>query len=279
MLDSITLAARWIHESEAILIAAGAGMSVDSGLPDFRGEKGLYNPDYKPFSKLPIPIMEAIKPSKFRTDPHLAWGGWGHRLNIYRNAVPHQGYKDLLEITKNKARYVQTSNIDGQFQKAGFRQEEIHEFHGSLHRLQCIHPCSDDVWSSEAVNLVVDPDTMLTNSPLPTCNRCGAVARPHVFMFGDTNYLWNSPKGHSENYREWLKENREKKLVVIECGAGVTVPSLRRHCEEITNNTPHAKMVRINLKDSDIPNQEDYVSIQESALSGLGKIMATMKQV
>ena len=73
-----------LHSSEALLIGAGAGMGVDSGLPDFRGKEGFWKA-YPPLAKLGIRFEEMANPKWFQDDPDLAWGFYGHRLHQYRN--------------------------------------------------------------------------------------------------------------------------------------------------------------------------------------------------
>lgn len=112
---TIALAAKYIHEADAILIGTGAGMGVDSGLPDFRGTEGFWKA-YPPLAKLGLAFHEMANPEWFDRDPQLAWGFYGHRLGLYRNTVPHKGFEILREIVKFKSDnyFVFTSNVDGQ---------------------------------------------------------------------------------------------------------------------------------------------------------------------
>jgi NAD-dependent SIR2 family protein deacetylase len=85
-------AADVVRAADALLIGAGAGMGVDSGLPDFRGPEGFWQA-YPPFRGRQF--AELSNPHWFRADPSLAWGFFGHRLNLYRTAAPHPGF-DIL---------------------------------------------------------------------------------------------------------------------------------------------------------------------------------------
>src|SRR2546421_9243064 len=89
---AIARAAETIRAADALLIGAGAGMGVDSGLPDFRGPEGFWKA-YPPFRGRQF--ADLSMPHWFRTDPALAWGFFGHRMNLYRAAVPHGGF-DIL---------------------------------------------------------------------------------------------------------------------------------------------------------------------------------------
>ncbi len=151
--ERLRAAAQLLREADALLVTAGAGMGVDSGLPDFRGNEGFWKA-YPPMAKLGVSFVEMANPWWFDRDPSLAWGFYGHRLNLYRRTVPHEGFKRLLEIgnKKNEGYFVFTSNVDGQFQIAGFDEDRIEECHGSLHHLQCSRPCSQDIWEAREVN-------------------------------------------------------------------------------------------------------------------------------
>ena len=134
-------AAEQIAKADAIVIAAGAGIGVDSGLPDFRGNDGFWNA-YPALAKAQINFTDIANPRVFHQQPELAWGFYGHRLDLYRKTVPHAGFGILKKWTDaKKGSWVFTSNVDGQFQKAGFAKDQIHECHGSIHYLQCVDEC------------------------------------------------------------------------------------------------------------------------------------------
>lgn len=88
----IHLAAEWLQECQGLLIAAGAGMVVDSGLPDFRGTEGLWR-HYPNLRRAKLDLPRIANPETFRSNPRLAWGFYGHRLNLYRSATPHRGFR------------------------------------------------------------------------------------------------------------------------------------------------------------------------------------------
>src|SRR6266853_6748314 len=92
--EKVRLAAEAIKAADALLITAGAGMGVDSGLPDFRGTKGFWRA-YPVIAKLGLSFEEMANPSWFKKSPELAWAFYGHRLNLYRKTVPHAGFKHL----------------------------------------------------------------------------------------------------------------------------------------------------------------------------------------
>lgn len=138
--DLYQSAAELISEADALLIGAGAGMGVDSGLPDFRGNEGFWKA-YPFLGEARMAFAEVANPRAFERDPALGWGFYGHRLALYRRTVPHEGFQILRQWAGKMplGARIFTSNVDGQFQKAGFSESQIHECHGSLHYLQCMH--------------------------------------------------------------------------------------------------------------------------------------------
>ena len=186
--DAISRAAKAIIEADALFITAGAGIGVDSGLPDFRGNTGFWKA-YPPIAKLGLSFSEMANPIWFEQKPKMAWAFYGHRLNLYRKTVPHPGFKILLDIGKQKkyGYFVFTSNVDGQFQKAGFDDSFIEECHGSIHHLQCNEPCTSEIWDSSLIKINVDLDVFEAHEPLPRCKNCGKQLRPHE------SHYWGCP--------------------------------------------------------------------------------------
>ncbi|WP_200762478.1 SIR2 family NAD-dependent protein deacylase [Nitrosophilus alvini] len=266
-MESIVKAAEEIKRAEYLLITAGAGMGVDSGLPDFRGKEGFWRA-YPPIARLGVSFEEMANPTWFFDDPHLAWAFYGHRLNLYRKTEPHEGFYKLLSIAKSKKDYfVFTSNVDGQFQKAGFDRYKIEECHGSIHHLQCIHPCCDNIWSAEDVEVRIDEEKFRALDPLPYCRYCGDVARPNILMFGDWNWVSDRTDMQAERFNEFLQ--KVKSLVIIEIGAGTAVATVRMLSERVSKMYS-APLIRINPRDYEGP--EETISIKEGAKSAISKI-------
>ncbi|THC40099.1 Sir2 family NAD-dependent protein deacetylase [Massilia sp. Mn16-1_5] len=240
MHDALEQAARQLQDAEALLVCAGAGMGVDSGLPDFRGSQGFWQA-YPALRASGIVFHEIANPAAFEADPLLAWGFYGHRLQLYRNTVPHAGFGILRELAANMPGgvFVFTSNVDGQFQRAGFAEDRIVECHGSIHRLQCTRPCSDATWAADAFVPVIDAAACRLRSAPPTCPQCGALARPNILMFNDGAWITGRTDAQYARQQAWRQGVR--KLVVVEIGAGVDIPSVRRMSE-----VQDAPIVRIN---------------------------------
>jgi len=252
-------AAAAVAAAEAILITAGAGMGVDSGLPDFRGPEGFWRA-YPPYRTLGLRFEQLANPAWFARDPELAWGFYGHRLNLYRNTLPHEGFAVLREWAATRDAFVFTSNVDGHFEKAGFDADRIYACHGSIHHLQCARPCCGDIWRADGMNVVVDDETGLAVGGLPICPSCGGVARPNILMFGDYSFLESRAEDAGRRYQRWLTSVAGKRVVVIECGAGLAVPTVRMESERIAKRLS-GTLIRINVRDPDVPAGHVYIPL------------------
>ncbi|MGC8841047.1 MAG: SIR2 family NAD-dependent protein deacylase [Candidatus Sumerlaeaceae bacterium] len=253
--ELLSKAARAVAEADALFIAAGAGMGVDSGLPDFRGVTGFWRA-YPPLARLGLGFEDIANPLWFRTDPHLAWGFYGHRLMLYRQRTPHAGYQILLRWAKAKpvGYFVFTSNVDRHFARAGFSEERIVECHGSIEHLQCVEPCTHDLWEALAEGIVVDEHTMRAADPLPHCPRCGELARPNILMFCDCHWVEDRTAAQRHRLDQWFNTvfHGGAKVAIIELGAGPTVPTVRWTCESLMRAVG-APLIRINLHDAEGP--------------------------
>jgi NAD-dependent SIR2 family protein deacetylase len=259
---AIARAGALLRGADGLLIGAGAGIGVDSGLPDFRGDQGFWRA-YPPLARLGIRFVEIANPRSFAHDPDLTWGFYGHRLALYRATVPHEGFAILRELGARMAHgaFVFTSNVDGQFQRAGFEDDRLVECHGSIHHLQCSRPCSEAIWPADAVQPDIDPADCRMRPALPACPHCGALARPNVLMFGDGAWVDGRTEAQYARLSGWLAQ--VERLVVIEIGAGTDVPSVRRMCE-----SRGAPLIRINPREPQVAFAGD-VGIAAGALDAL----------
>ena len=272
----IRIAAGKIKEADAVLITAGAGIGVDSGLPDFRGDKGFWKA-YPPIAKLGLSFSEMANPRWFEQNPELAWAFYGHRLDLYRKTVPHKGFSLMLKWAEQKPSgyFVFTSNVDGQFQKAGFKNSSINEVHGSIHFFQCSRPCSDRIWDASDIEVKVDMESFRALPPLPVCPECGAVARPNILMFGDWSWVENRSSRQYFRYMEWLHRLEEQRtaLVIIEAGAGSAVPTVRLQSESIYSKL-NASLIRINPREFAVPRGAIAIPLgTKEALERIGEYL------
>lgn len=275
--ETIHRAATALDQADAVLITAGAGMGVDSGLPDFRGNHGFWKA-YPPIARLGLSFSEMANPMWFERNAPLAWGFYGHRLNLYRQTVPHAGFHQLLELVNQKkgGYFVFTSNVDGHFQYAGFDEERIEECHGSIHFFQCSRPCHQKIWDGRHTRIVVDEETLTARDPLPRCPRCGEVARPNILMFGDWTWISDRTDRQSQQLQRWLQELTSQKLqlVVIEIGAGEAVPTVRMKSEHVAR-TYKAPLIRINPRDYRVPHGQ--IALPLGGAEGIERIYRAIR--
>jgi NAD-dependent SIR2 family protein deacetylase len=252
MRQELRRAAEVLRSAQALLIGAGAGMGVDSGLPDFRGTEGFWHA-YPAYAKLGLDFASMANPRWFQSDPELAWGFYGHRLGLYRATSPHAGFS-LLRTWAARMRhgaFVFTSNVDGHFQKAGFPEERVLEAHGSIHFTQCLGACQG-ITSAAPWWVEVDPETFRARPPLPRCPSCGALLRPNILMFGDWGWDASRTEAQEQRLTRWLEAVEPGALAVVECGAGTAIPSVRRFCERAAA-TSRGTLIRINVREPQVP--------------------------
>jgi NAD-dependent SIR2 family protein deacetylase len=251
-----------LSDADALLVAAGAGMGIDSGLPDFRGAEGFWRA-YPALRHEGYSFTDIASPRAFHEQPRLAWGFYGHRLALYRSVVPHAGFSILRRWADAmpKGGFVFTSNVDGQFQKAGFPPGRIVECHGSIHVMQCLDPCGNHTWEAAGFVPVIDEDACrIVNDP-PTCPQCGSIARPNILMFDDLGWIGDRYDQQRHALDDWIAA--ACRVVVVEIGAGTAIPTVRIFSERIG-----ASVIRINVHEAHA-NRKDTICLQGSALDTL----------
>ena len=155
---------QWIEESDNIVFFGGAGVSTESGIPDFRSVDGLYNQKYA------YPPETIISHSFFERDPAEFYRFYREKLVVPPAVEPNAAHKRLASLeAEGKLRAIVTQNIDGLHQKAGSRR--VIELHGSTHRCYCAS-CYKP-WPVSAVN---------ESTGIPRCT-CGGVIRPDVVLY------------------------------------------------------------------------------------------------
>ena len=154
---------QWIQESSHIVFFGGAGVSTESGIPDFRSQDGLYNQEYA------YPPETIISHSFFMRNPEEFYRFYKNKM-IFRNAKPNAAHLALAKLEQEgKLKAVITQNIDGLHQMAG--SKNVLELHGSIHRNYCMR-CGK-AYGLEAVADAVG---------IPRCS-CGGIIKPDVVLY------------------------------------------------------------------------------------------------
>jgi len=156
-----------VRERQPTVVLSGAGISTESGIPDFRSATGVWA-QYDP--------MEYATIRAFRRDPVKVWEFYALRFSVLTHAEPNAGHRALAELERGGlVKAIVTQNIDGLHQRAG--SHDVLEVHGSIRTVSCLE-CGERVTLEDVV-------ASLRDRPAPPCPRCGAVLRPDVVMFGE----------------------------------------------------------------------------------------------
>ena len=161
---SVDRLAELLRGRQPCVVLTGAGISTESGIPDFRSAGGIWE-RYEPF--------EVANIDSLRRDPVRVWEFYALRLDALEQAEPNDGHRALAELEQHGwIRAIVTQNVDGLHQRAGSR--DVVEVHGSLREAECL-ACGVRVRMADAI----------ASLPLPACPECGEVLKPGVVMFGE----------------------------------------------------------------------------------------------
>ena len=145
----------------------GAGISTESGIPDFRSATGIWA-EVDPF--------EVASIQAFRRDPERVWGFYRARIHSLLAAEPNAGHLALAELERRGlVQAIVTQNIDALHARAGSR--EVVEVHGSIRSAECLN-C---LWSEDTADVLAQ----LEERPAPLCSHCGEILKPGVTLFGE----------------------------------------------------------------------------------------------
>jgi NAD-dependent deacetylase len=163
--------AAWIRDARAVTVLTGAGMSTESGIPDFRGPDGLWTRD--PAARRLFDI------DAYRTDPEIRRQAWRRRSEHPAwTARPHAGHRALVDLERSgRLRALVTQNIDGLHQLAGNDAQRVFELHGSIHRVECLG-CA---WTGSTERML---ERVTAGEEDPHCLRCGGLVKTATVSFG-----------------------------------------------------------------------------------------------
>lgn len=173
MVDTTSVAngRRAVSEAERVVVLTGAGISTDSGIPDFRGPDGLWtkNPEAERMATI----------QHYMAEPELRKRAWADRLvHVAWSAEPNSGHRALVELEgTGKLVALITQNVDGLHQKAGSTSEKVIEIHGTLREVMCM--MCDARWPMEHAL-----ERVRGGEEDPPCNKCGGVLKSATISFG-----------------------------------------------------------------------------------------------
>ena len=161
----------WIDTSMRIVAFTGAGISTESGIPDFRGPQGVWTRD---------PKAERLSDIHYyMSDPEVRKLAWQRRLDHPGwSAAPNKGHLALVELERRgKLHALVTQNIDGLHQLAGNTPQKVIEVHGTMHEIMCM-ACA---WRGPALPVL---DRVRAGEEDPPCERCGGILKSSTISFG-----------------------------------------------------------------------------------------------
>ncbi len=168
---TITRVRGWIQESEQLVVLTGAGISTESGIPDFRGPQGVWtkNPGAEKMATL----------QHYMADPELRQRAWKNRVeSLSRQREPNSGHVALVELERRgKLHLLITQNVDGLHRLAGTSTERIVEIHGNMREVVCM-ACADLGPMEEALERV------RAGEEDPRCLKCGGILKSATISFG-----------------------------------------------------------------------------------------------
>jgi NAD-dependent deacetylase len=161
----------WIKAAERIVVLTGAGISTDSGIPDFRGPKGVWtqNPKAEKMATL----------QHYVADPEVREAAWQSRMAMFGTPrEPNAGHLALVELEKdNQLQAILTQNVDGLHHAAGSDPEKIVEIHGTVREVVCLS--CEDRWPMQHAL-----DRVTAGEADPECVNCGGILKSATISFG-----------------------------------------------------------------------------------------------
>jgi len=170
-MEALETVRHWVEQAESVAVLTGAGISTDSGIPDFRGPRGLWtkDPDAEKMATLQVYV----------SDPAVRKRSWQWRLETERNKrEPNRGHAALVELERRgKLDTLVTQNVDGLHQAAGSDPARVVEIHGTLQEVQCLD-CEERAPMSRALARVE------AGEDDPPCRTCGGMLKSATISFG-----------------------------------------------------------------------------------------------
>jgi len=245
--DTIRRLAGDIFHSKKTIALTGAGISVESGIPDFRSAGGLWS-RYDP--------EEYAHIDGFKRDPEKIWNMLREIITVIEAAAPNPGHKALSQLEEmGYLSSVITQNVDGLHQAAGSKR--VIEFHGTNRYLVCLR-----------CNYRGETEAFDTQNEVPVCPNCGAVLKPDVVFFGEPIPL--------DAMQEAFEEARQADLVLVIGTSAVVFPA---SSIPSTARDHGAKVVEINLEETPLTGAISDYLIKGAAGEILPEVVARLQDL
>ena len=265
-----------IEQADCILIGAGAGLSASAGI-NYAGDE--FEKEFAPFiKKYGFTDLYTASFYEFETEEekwayfakHIKFADTGRKATLL--------YKNIYELVKNKSYFVITTNVDDQFEKAGFEKNKIFATQGSYSKLQCSKACHNKLYdNTELVNRMIeetDCNLKIPTNLVPICPVCKermeVNLRKDAYFVQDENWY-----RQIKAYEDFVNNAKDKKVILLELGVGFNTPIIIRFpFEQMTMQNKNWNLVRIN-KDNVITwndIEEKSILIQEDIANIINKL-------
>lgn len=276
--EQIQMAVKMLQKADAILIGAGAGLSTAAGLV-YSGKR--FTDNFQEYiDKYGSRYMSDMYSSGFYPfkKEEEKWGYWAK--HAYINRIEPEGlpvYKQLYELVKNKSRFVLTTNVDHQFQKSGFSEKEVFATQGDYGRIQCARGCHQktyDAIESFKQMVQVTKECEIPSYMVPKCPVCGGKMTMNLRC---DQYFVEDDFWHEQDakFGEFLTDNMNKNLVLLELGVGFNTPTIIRFpFENLVRENKNISLIRLNLDEAVVPESfgKRAIGINED----IGKVLSDL---
>lgn len=267
-----------IDTADAIVIGAGAGLSASAGF-DYSGER--FEKYFSDFHKK-YGITDMYSGGFYPYDTlEEYWAWWSRHILVNRYDCPvGKPYGDLLKLVKDKDYFVLTTNVDHQFQRAGFDKKRLFYTQGDYGLWQCSNPCHDKTYDNEeAVRAMTEQqkDMKVPTELIPKCPVCGAPMTMNLRC--DNSFVQDEGwYAAASRYKDFIRRHSNSHILFLELGVGMNTPVIIKYpFWQMTKNNPNAVYACVNLRESYCPNE---IARQSIRLQGdIGNILNTITEM
>jgi NAD-dependent SIR2 family protein deacetylase len=259
--DNIRKASEFVKEADYIIIGAGSGLSASGGLN--YGDSKLFKKWFPELFSMGLETIGDACSTYWNVNDsnrRAFWAYWANHIKKIRYDAPAgRAYLDLFDILKDRNYFIITTNVDSQFNKAGFNKDKMFTPQGNYGFFQCGKPCCDEVFNNEVmVNKMIsnmDYDSFLVrNEDIPRCPKCGSYLAKNLRV--DETFVEIPHMKKQKYYIDFINNSIDGKLVLLEIGVGFNTPSIIRWpFERIVSTHPNAKIIRMNMSNPEVPKE------------------------
>ena len=274
-MDNIQKLHQAIQSTDAVVVGAGAGLSTSAGFT-YSGER--FQQHFADFiGKYGFPDMYSAGFYPFPNEEEH-WAYWSRHIYYNRYVpAPKPVYDNLLKLVQDKDYFVITTNVDHQFQKAGFDKQRLFYTQGDYGLFQCAKPCHQKTYDNEELvkrMIAEQMDIRIPSELVPRCPVCGGPMK--VNLRADETFVedegWHAA---SERYTEFIRRHKDYKVMFLDLGSGGNTPVIFKiPFIRWTMQNPNATYATVNLGEAFTVDQIADRSIVINA--DIGEVLETL---